>query len=69
MTLSIGSTSAPFIKKLSRAEMVERRAKGLCYNCDEYYTAGHRCKQIFCLMVEDSDEEIEHIAQVDPGGV
>ncbi|PPS11403.1 hypothetical protein GOBAR_AA09241 [Gossypium barbadense] len=35
----IGS-SAPFIKRLTRAEMAERRAKGLCYNCNKSYSMG-----------------------------
>ncbi|XP_019265334.1 PREDICTED: uncharacterized protein LOC109242914 [Nicotiana attenuata] len=51
------SSSAPFIKKLSRAEMAERRAKGLCYNCDELYSIGHQCKKLFWLELADQDAE------------
>uniref|UniRef100_A0A1S3X3P8 Reverse transcriptase domain-containing protein n=1 Tax=Nicotiana tabacum TaxID=4097 RepID=A0A1S3X3P8_TOBAC len=51
------SSSAPFIKKLSRAEMAERRAKGLCYNCDELYSIGHQCKKLFWLELADLDDE------------
>lgn len=36
--------SVPPIKKLSSSEMKERRDKGLCYNCDDKYSPGHRCK-------------------------
>lgn len=43
--------------------MAERRAKGLCYNCDGSYSAGHRCKRFFCLMVEDSDGMDEFSAE------
>lgn len=39
--------------------MVERRSKGLCCNCDKSYSAGHRCKRIFCLLVEDHADEYE----------
>jgi hypothetical protein len=38
--------SAPLkIQKLTRVEMVERQLKGLCYNCDEKYFLGHKCKE------------------------
>jgi hypothetical protein len=33
------------IHKLTRAEMVERQLKGICYNCDENYFLGHKCKE------------------------
>ncbi|KAL1172100.1 hypothetical protein V6Z11_A05G326500 [Gossypium hirsutum] len=52
----IGS-SAPFIKRLTRAEMAERRAKGLCYNCDESYSMGHKCKRLFWIEVPDIEDE------------
>ncbi|PPS04609.1 hypothetical protein GOBAR_AA16056 [Gossypium barbadense] len=48
----IGS-STPFIKRLTWAEMVERRAKGLCYNCDESYSMGHKCKRLFWIEIPD----------------
>lgn len=35
------NTTLP-IKKLTPAEMQTRREQGLCYNCDEPYTFGHR---------------------------
>ncbi|KAF9662444.1 hypothetical protein SADUNF_Sadunf18G0053900 [Salix dunnii] len=42
-------------KRLSRGEMDERRAKGLCFNCDEIYNRGHQCKRLFWLDgVEES---------------
>lgn len=44
-----GAARLPFVKRLSRAEMEEHRKKGLCYNCDELYTAGHQCKRLFWL--------------------
>jgi hypothetical protein len=37
--------SAPLmIQNLTRDEMDERQLKGLCYNCDEKYFPGHKCK-------------------------
>jgi hypothetical protein len=39
--------------------MVERQLKGLCYNCDEKYFLGHKCKEknIFMAIPEDILEE------------
>jgi hypothetical protein len=55
--------SAPLkIQKLTRAEMVERQLKGLCYNCDDKYFPGHKCKEqnIFMAISEDiSEEDVE----------
>jgi hypothetical protein len=55
--------SAPLkIQKLNRAEMVECQLKGLCYNCDDKYFLGHKCKEqnIFMAISEDiSEEDVE----------
>jgi hypothetical protein len=55
--------SAPLkIQKLTRAEMVECQFKGLCYNCDERYFSGHKCKEqnIFMAISKDiSEEDVE----------
>ena len=32
-------------KRLTQSEMQARRDKGLCYNCDERFAPGHRCKK------------------------
>jgi hypothetical protein len=47
------------IQKLTRAEMVEHQLKGLCYNCDDKYFPGHKCKEqnIFMAILEDVLEE------------
>ncbi|MCI04940.1 hypothetical protein A2U01_0025989, partial [Trifolium medium] len=48
----------PPIKRLTPAELQARREKGLCYNCDEKYIQGHRCKRSFhLLIVEPEDAE------------
>ena len=44
----------------SSSEFDEKRAKGLCFWCDEKYEAGHRCKQRQLYVVEvqeESDDE------------
>jgi hypothetical protein len=55
--------SAPLkIQKLTRAEMDERQLKALCYNCDDKYFPGHKCKErnIFMAISEDiSEEDVE----------
>ena len=42
------------IKTFSKAEMRERRGKGICYNCDEKFTRGHRCveQKLYLLDVD-----------------
>jgi hypothetical protein len=50
------ASSKPF-KKLSIAEMMERRTLGLCYNCDEQYVRGHKCPKLFYLEVTDFEED------------
>jgi hypothetical protein len=49
------------IIKLTQAEMVERQLKGLCYNCDDKYFLGHKCKEkkIFIAISEEILEEYE----------
>nr|XP_027126014.1 uncharacterized protein LOC113742375 [Coffea arabica] len=59
----------PF-KRLSRAEMDEKRARGLCFWCDERFTAGHRCgnQQFHRLEVWDDmsgEEENESGSEED----
>jgi hypothetical protein len=41
--------------------MVERQLKGLCYNCDDKYFPGHKCKEqnIFMAISEEISEEDE----------
>jgi hypothetical protein len=47
------------IQKLTRDEMDERQLKFLCYNCDEKYFPGHKCKKqnLFMAIFEDIPEE------------
>jgi hypothetical protein len=50
------------IQKLTRAEMAEHQLKGLCYNCDDKYFPGHKCKEqkLFMAISEDvSEEDVE----------
>ena len=54
---SSNPTPALVFKRLTPAEMDERRAKGLCFNCDEKFARGHRCKRLFYIQSADAEEE------------
>jgi hypothetical protein len=48
--------SAPLkIQKLTRAEMAKCQLKGLCYNCDDKYFLGHKCKEQKLFMAISKD--------------
>ncbi|RWV79877.1 hypothetical protein GW17_00058929 [Ensete ventricosum] len=47
--------SAP--KELTRDELHERSAKGLCWHCDEPWSREHRCKKGRLLMIEPVEDE------------
>ncbi|KAL8159020.1 hypothetical protein V2J09_000557 [Rumex salicifolius] len=60
-TKSVAPSNTPR-KFLTPAEMSERRAKGLCYQCDEPYTPTHYLKhkksQLFYLEAEEVEDEV-----------
>jgi hypothetical protein len=39
----------PVIRKLSPAELKDRRERGLCFNCDDKFSPGHRCTKLFLI--------------------
>ncbi|XP_042059320.1 uncharacterized protein LOC121803777 [Salvia splendens] len=45
---------------LTEEEMAEKRAKGLCYGCDEKFERGHRCvrKQLYLLEIDDGVRDL-----------
>ena len=54
-TQNLPAPRATPIKHLSKAEMWKRQEKGVCYNCDEKFTRGHRCvEQKLYLLDLDS---------------
>lgn len=62
------STNKLPIRRLTTAEQQDRRAKGLCFNCDERFTPGHRCKgraSLLYLEVEDNSSEKVDTSVVD----
>jgi hypothetical protein len=58
-----GPTAPNPFKKLSPTEILERRQKGRCFNCDEPYSRGHKCQKLFYLEVLD---EVDEIPAVEP---
>lgn len=58
----------PEIKRITPQEMAKRREKGLCYNCDEVYSRGHKCQrpQLYLMEGDDMEEpEIEVTLETD----
>ncbi|RRT73191.1 hypothetical protein B296_00024180 [Ensete ventricosum] len=55
-------------KKLTREELRDRSAKGLCWHYDELWSRYHRCKKGCLLLIEpleDVEEEVqEHEEEV-----
>ncbi|PNY06477.1 hypothetical protein L195_g002943, partial [Trifolium pratense] len=48
------------VRRLSPAEMQERRSRGLCFNCDDKWVAGHRCKaKQFMILLSDDEDELD----------
>jgi len=43
---SVVAPSLPQPTRLKPQQLEEKRAKGLCYNCDSKYTKGHKCAEI-----------------------
>jgi hypothetical protein len=43
------------VKRLTTAEIAQRRKDGQCFHCDEFFTHGHKkvCKQLFSIEVLD----------------
>ncbi|RVX18944.1 Retrovirus-related Pol polyprotein from transposon 297 [Vitis vinifera] len=60
-TPPIAPTPALPIRRLTPTELREKREKGLCYNCDQKYSANHRCRSKFLLLLgtDDIDEAID----------
>ncbi|GKA73126.1 reverse transcriptase [Tanacetum coccineum] len=54
------SKNNPFRKQLTQKELEEKRAKGLCFYCDQKYAPRHKCSgQVYCLevIVDSSTKE------------
>ncbi|KAH6792230.1 hypothetical protein C2S52_002707 [Perilla frutescens var. hirtella] len=49
------------IRQMTSAEMREKRAKGMCFNCDQKWSINHKCGSRMMLLVgeEEESDEIE----------
>jgi hypothetical protein len=47
------------IKRLTPQELQIRREKGLCYNCDDKFAPGHRCKRLFNILIGFPETQVE----------
>ncbi|XP_074323394.1 uncharacterized protein LOC141660315 [Apium graveolens] len=47
------------MRRLTDRELQEKRAKGLCFKCDEKWMMGHRCKkrELSVLLIDEDDED------------
>ncbi|KAJ0079625.1 hypothetical protein Patl1_22875 [Pistacia atlantica] len=56
------------VQRLSPLQMKEQRAKGLCYNCDDKWGPGHKCKsaRLFIMECADSKEDEPQPVQQPP---
>ncbi|CAM8900174.1 unnamed protein product [Rhodiola kirilowii] len=59
----VNSSALP-VKRLTPAEMAARRERGLCFNCEDKFTPGHRCKPQFqCMLLEDDVNDSEDVEE------
>lgn len=49
----------PYFKRLTPTEMSLRREKGLCFNCDEKFSPGHKGASNFFVLIMEEDEPQE----------
>ena len=45
------------VRRLTPAELVERRRQDLCFSSDEIYVRGHRCARLFLIVADDYDQD------------
>ena len=61
-----------FFQRLTDSELQQKRAKGLCFHCDEKFAPGHNCAnkhlQVLFLSEDDSNpkQEISNMEQANP---
>ena len=53
------SPKTPQPTRLTPQQLEERKAKGLCFNCDSKYSKGHKCgeKKLFYIDYEEEGEQ------------
>lgn len=56
------------IKRLPWDELQKRREKGLCFNCDEKFVTGHRCKMKQAYLIEPVSSSEEDAPEMENKG-
>jgi hypothetical protein len=56
---NVTSYKTPQPTRLTPQQLEERKEKGLCFNCDNKYSKGHKCgeKKLFYMDFEEEEEE------------
>ncbi|XP_040868642.1 uncharacterized protein [Glycine max] len=63
-TIKPSSSAIPF-KRLSPSELALRHEKGLCFNCDEKFSRGHKCTpSLFLFVTNDNEGSQEPVSAV-----
>jgi hypothetical protein len=59
------SSKTPQPTRLTPQQLEERKEKGLCFNCDNKYSKGHKCseKKLFYIDYEEEEEEEQEPSQ------
>ena len=61
----------PAIRRLTLAELKNRRDKGLCYNCDEKFGPGNHCKKLFLIegsWFDDREDDGKVLEEIEEKG-
>lgn len=56
------------MRRLTDKELQEKRAKGLCFRCDDKWSMGHRCKkrELSVLVIEEEEDESTEYSGSEP---
>lgn len=67
-TATISNEALSLVKHLAPIEAKERRDKDLCYNYDEKFNHGHRCKskQLFLIKDDSNNEFVKTMEKMAP---
>jgi hypothetical protein len=59
------SSKTPQPTRLTPQQLEERKAKGLCFNCDKKYSKGNKCgeKKLFYIGCEEEEEQEQEPSQ------
>jgi hypothetical protein len=59
------ASKTPQPTRLTPQQLEERKEKGLCFNCDNKYSKGHKCdeKKLFYIDCEEEEEQEQEPSQ------